>query len=577
MVYLVQEQPQTNNMKIKKITGRIVLSLTVLGVVFGVAFHYQQVRPLAVNKTPVISFQNPGTDAGSRPSMTEAAKKQADAPGKKQPTVQITPAATPIVAPQITDNAPKQTAIRQATDKEYTYYPLLTANDPAYASDWAVQKVNAPAAWDISTGNNQTVVAVIDTGFALNHEDLKNNWATNAAELGTTKLGDRCWTGSPANKSTNACDDDNNGYKDDWRGWNFYLEDNNPMAGRTNTSGAGVAHGTETSGLVGAAGNNGLGIATINWHTKIMPLQALSDDGPGYTSDIAAAVHYAVDNGANVINMSLGGSAFDAAMKEATDYAYLHNVVVVAAAGNCGTNTDVGCEGLATGGMMWPALNAHVISAGATTSSDQRASFSSYGPGLDVTAPGSGSIASPTWTPTNATSLYSGSLYGTSFASPQVASLASLIKSIRPNSSVDDITALLLGTATKLPAMNGQVYTNELGHGVINAGSALTVASSLNTTSATPKLLQAGGVTSEHQYNANDRLGSGCTVTVNSYCSVWLHNDQNDYDRYLPYQKAPVPGSVGWTWSGAILPVGEWQIRAVQGDAVSYVYPIGSK
>lgn len=567
-------------MKHKKISLVVLCSLVIVVGSIIIWARYSQIKPVAVKKgtstTPVVTYNNTKNNS-SRPTLTDEAKKQANAPGQKQPTIEIPQPPEPAPSPQRTNNSPKQTAVRQTVAEEHTYYPLLTANDPGYASDWALQKVNAPAAWNVATGNGKTVVAVIDTGFALNHEDLGNNWYANAGEAGTTKLGDRCWTGTPQNKSTNNCDDDGNGYIDDWRGWNFYLGDNNPMTGRTNANGAGVAHGTETSGLVGAAGNNGTGIATINWNTKIMPLQALSDDGPGYTSDVAAAIYYAVDNGANVINMSFGGNTFDSAMKTATDYAFAHNVVVVAAAGNCGTGTEQGCQGLPAGAMGYPALNDHVIAVGATTSNDQRASFSSYGPGLDVTAPGSGSIVSPTWTSTNGTSLYSGALYGTSFASPQVASLASLIKSIRPNSSVDDISALLLASATKLPAMSGSSYTNELGHGVINAGSALTIASSLNTTTATPKLLQAGGPVAEHRFSTNDTLGSGCNTVSGTYCTVWLRNDQTGYERYLPYQQTNQTGAAGWTWSGSVLSDGYWQVRAAQGDNRSAAYSLSTK
>jgi len=561
-------------MKQRKILLFIVLLLVVITSLVAIWQRYDQLQPVAINppaKTPTITYRGDSV-------MTDEDRKKADAPGPKEPTIEIprdTKLPEPVATPAI--NAPKQEEVRESVEKEYTYYPLLTANDPGYASNWAIQKVKAPAAWDISTGNGQTVVAVIDSGYALNHDDLKNNWFINVNESGTTSLGDQCWTGVAQDKTTNNCDDDGNGYIDDWRGWNFFLGDNSPMAGRTNPTGAGVAHGTETSGLVGSAGNNNVGIATINWNTKIMPLQALSDDGPGYTSDVVAAIYYAVDNGADVINMSLGGDTYDAAMKAATDYAYSNNVVVVAAAGNCGSSGTPGCENLPNGAMSYPALNDHVISVGATTINDVRASFSSYGPNLDVVAPGSGTIASPTWSSTNNTSLYSGALYGTSYAAPQVASLVSLIKSIRPASTSDDIAALLLATTTRPAAMNGALYTNELGHGIINAQAALTIGSALNNTTATPLLLQAGGVKSEHSYAASDTLGSGCATTASTYCTVWMRNASNGYERYLPYQLSSQAGSTGWSWSGSYLPSGDWNLRALQGDRRSTPYALINK
>ncbi len=558
-------------MKQQKIFAAVIIGLVVITSAVFAWNRYVQLGPVAVQapvSAPVTGSQLADKAKTQTPAVTSNDVK---------PSVDVPRSAAPAPTLQPTPNAPKQNAVRETVTQEHTYYPLMAPNDPGYPSDWAIQTVNALPAWNISTGNGQTVVAVIDTGFALNHEDLASSWYLNPGETGMTKAGDRCWTGTPQDKSTNNCDDDGNGYVDDWRGWNFSLGDNNPMAGRTNPNGAAVSHGTETAGLVGAAGNNGLGIATINWNTKIMPLQALSDDGPGYTSNIAAAIYYAVDNGATVISMSLGGTTYDAALQAATDYAYAHNVVVVAAAGNCGTGTEQGCTTLPAGTMSYPALDPHVIAVGATTNTDQRASFSSYGPGLDVVAPGAGAINSPTWTPTNATSLYASSLYGTSFAAPQVASLASLIKSIRPNSSVNDITAIILGTATKPAAMNGAPYTNEMGEGIINVGQALTVASSLNTTAALPKLLQAGGAANEHSYTSSDTLGSGCSVAAGSYCTVWLHDNNTGFDRFLPYTAANTQGQTGWSWSGTIIPTGDWQIEAMQGDYLSSPYTLSGK
>lgn len=557
-------------MKQQKIFLTSLSLITIVAMFVLIGMKFTQISPVAVatpDKTQPIE------------SSELSSKSKADQPATDStPTINV-PRQDP-VQPKATGpvvNAPKQEEIRQSVSNEHLYYPLLTANDPGYATNWAIQKVNAPAAWDISTGNGSTVVAVIDTGFSLNHEDLKNNWYTNPGETGNTTSGGICWTGVALDKSINNCDDDSNGYVDDWRGWNFAIGDNNPQTGRSNPNGNAVSHGTETSGLVGSAGNNSTGITTINWNTKIMPLQGLTDDGPGYTSDIVAAIYYAVDNGASVINMSLGGSDYDPAMKTAVDYAYANNVVVVAAAGNCGTGTESGCTGLGAGYMGYPAVLNHVISVGATTSSDSRASFSSYGPGLDVVAPGSGSINSPTWTPTNATTLYSSALYGTSFASPQVASLASLIKAIRPSSSVDDIAALISATATKVSSMSGSPYANEYGHGIINAGKALQVAQSLNSTSATPTLLQAGSSKSEHSYTSSTTLGSGCKAAVASYCTVWMHDNISGNDRYLPYTQADAGGKSGWTWSGSIIPTGDWQVRAMQGDFLSPIYFLGGK
>lgn len=484
---------------------------------------------------------------------------------EQPPAEQSPPALTEPAA--FEDIAPKQAEIKRLTPVEYEYRALRTSNDPLPQPAWVTSATKTQTAWDTGTGNG-VVVAVIDSGFALSHEDLVNQWHQNSGETGVTSLGGRCWTGSSANKSSNNCDDDGNGYRDDWRGWDFDGVNNSPQAGETNPNGQGVAHGTEVAGLVGAAGNNGIGTATVSWNNKIMPLQALSDDGSGYTSSIASAVYYAVDNGASVINMSLGGDTNDPTLADAIRYAYDRGVVVVAAAGNCGSGSEQGCDPAKPGAMGYPALNRHVIAVGATTSTNARASFSSYGPGLDVTAPGSGTLVSPMWISTNQTSAYATSLYGTSFASPIVASYVGLIKSLRPASTVDDVTALVNATASKPSAMGADQYTVGLGHGIIDAEAGLRVAGSLNSTSGVPELLQAGDNLSEHTFRTASTLSSGCKTAANAYCTIWALNSDG-YDRYLPYVQTSPSGQAGWTWSGSWLGTGDWNVRARSGSTPS--------
>lgn len=499
--------------------------------------------------------------------VVEDSKLKEDRPASTQDQAQPTTQPPAVQNSDIKAVAPKQAEIVEQTPTEYPYKALRTSNDPLPQPAWALSATKAQTGWDRSTGNG-VVVAVIDSGYALNHEDLQSQWYQNLGETGSTSIGGRCWTGVPVNKSTNNCDDDNNGYRDDWRGWDFANVDNSPQAGQTDPNGDGVAHGTQVAGLVGAAGNNGAGTATLSWNNRIMPLQALGDDGSGFTSGIAAAVYYATDNGAKVINMSLGGPANDPTLAAAIAYAYQRGVVVVAAAGNCGTGGESGCDPAQPGAMGYPALNPYVISVGATNSSNIRASFSSYGPGLDIVAPGSGSLISPMWLSANQTSAYSSSLFGTSFASPFVASLAGLIKSLRPSSTVDDITALLAGTASKPAAMSGSLYTSQYGHGIIDAEASLRIAESLNSSSGATELRQTGGATSEHSFTTSTSLASGCKTTANTYCTVWARDDRG-FDRYLPYTLTNGSGDSGWAWSGSTLSSGNWNVKARSGDNVS--------
>jgi len=595
----------------------LILSLSVMT---GLVVYYQKrLVPTSTRPDPIVT-----KPIDTSHGIGGVAELPADKP-KLTPTLPPGQGATArtsnsgTLVPTDTSSAPGQAAVESAITVEHHYRALANPNDPYYTSTsypaWALTSTGAPAAWDQSTGA-PIVVAVIDTGFALQHEDLASQWYINPGESGMTTAGDKCWTGTPDNKVSNKCDDDSNNYVDDWRGWNFYgrytptanpcapdglgtfIANNNPQAGQSGDdilyqeskdcfgTDAGdpyvaISHGTSTAGLAGAATNNGKGIATYNWNIKVMPLQALGDDGSGWTSRIVAAIYYAVDNGAKIVSLSLGGDSPDTALKAAIDYAYAHGVVVVAAAGNCGTGTEYGCDPTKPGAMGYPALYNHVIAVGASDAMGKRADFSSYGPAVDVLAPGSGAIVSPLidrgMTPNdqltfNYSSAYSGSLYGTSFATPIVTSLASLILSERPTATPDDITALLDASATKVSAMNGSIYAPQYGHGVINADTATRITMALKSSSSTPRLAQTGDHRSEHSVSDTALMSSACNTAVTTYCTVRMHNITYGYDRYLPYTLAGSSGSIGWQWPGNVLVKGEWEVRAVQGSNQSGVY-----
>ncbi len=454
-------------------------------------------------------------------------------------------------------NAPKQAQIKQSIGTEKRYYLLSEPNDPYYSSSWALQNIQAPAAWEVNEDSSDVTIAVLDSGFALNHQDLSGRWYLNPGESG-------------GGKENNGIDDDGNGYIDDHRGWDFYAMDKTPQAGSVDPGGEGVSHGTEVAGLAGATSNNGVGIASVARNPIIMPLQVMGDDGSGYSSSIVAAVYYAVDQGADVINMSLGTAGNDPAVRVAVDYAVANGVVVVAAAGNCGNNTQGVCAGQPAGVVTFPASYDRVVAVGALAQNNTRANFSSYGERLDMMAPGSGSLTSTTWTAGNGTSAYKTTMHGTSYASPIVASSAALIRSIRPETSVDDVRALLLASTQKVSAMSSVFYTQNYGHGQLNIGRAMTIASDLNNTAEqVPVVMQAGNSQAEKRYQTADSLGSGCQVPSGTWCTVWLRNTTRSYDRFLPYAQTNGDNEHGWTWSGSVLQKGEWSIRGVQGERLS--------
>lgn len=486
-------------------------------------------------------------------AQVEAAAQQESQPKPNQEDQK------PIKRPEKQTVSAIQQQLATSTGTQKRYYLLDTPNDTYYNSTWYLQNIGAPAAWNITNSSSDVTVAIIDSGFALSHQDLSGRWAINPGESGE------------GNESNNV-DDDDNGLVDDYRGWDFANNDNQPQAGTLNGSGAGVAHGTQTAGLAGATSGNSTGIATVSRNPKLLPLQVMDDNGNGFSDDVASAIYYAVDRGADIINMSLGTNGDDPAVRDAVDYAFTHNVVVVAAAGNCGTSTAGPCSGQATGYVTFPANYNRVIAVGATDSSNNRASFSSYGERLDIMAPGSGTLISTTWTAGNGTSLYASTLNGTSYASPIVASSAALIRSIRPETSIDDVRALLMGGAKKLGTMSGAFYTQNYGHGLLDIGKSIQIANDLNTSGESePSLQQTGGPASEHIYTSSDNLSSGCNATALTWCVGWLRNDSTNYERFLPYTKTSNSGTSGWNFSAAALNKGEWTTRARQGDVVSSI------
>lgn len=263
----------------------------------------------------------------------------------------------------------------------YIYHATAVPNDTRFADQWGYnntgQAVNgstgtagadigAVAAWDEYTNCSAVTVAVIDTGVDYNHLDLYSNIWSNAGEI-----------------AGNGIDDDANGFVDDVRGWDFVQGDNDPMDFNE--------HGTHVSGTIGAIGHNYIGGTGVCWSASIMALRALGSTGSGTTADIASAIYYAVNNGAKVINMSLGGpgGASGDILDTAIGVADTYSVLVVAAAGNDGTNNDTTAQ--------YPASYAqpNILAVAATTQSDGIASFSNFGANsVDIGAPGTNILSS---------------------------------------------------------------------------------------------------------------------------------------------------------------------------------------
>lgn len=355
----------------------------------------------------------------------------------------------------IISRQPQEISLTDGNGKVYPnrqYRVQQTPNDSFISSQWYIDKISAKRAWDFSTGDTNVTTAVIDTGFALAHQDLSSQWAINSSEYG-------------GGKQSNSLDDDGDGLVDNWRGWNFLDGNNNPQAGLSNPNSAYVSHGTATAGVIGAAGNNGIGIAGLSWQGKILPLQTMSDDGVGYTSDIAAAIDYAVAQGAKVVSMSMGTDEPDSFMQQSIDAAISAGVSVVAAAGNDGCDC-----------ILYPANYPNVIAVGSVSQADKRSSFSSYGVNLDLMAPGE-SILTTRWT--SGGNAY-GNSSGTSLAAPLVSGAVSLILSRKPTATPPEISQLLHLRSDAVSGQAAQVLNNTLGYGRLNAMKAASLLSFQN-------------------------------------------------------------------------------------------------
>ncbi len=280
----------------------------------------------------------------------------------------------------------------------YTCHALLIPNDPAIALgyQWNLDRIRAYQAWDVSTGGNVRI-AIVDTGISPTHPDL----------AGKVVWGIRY-------------------YGDGWSDSNW--QDDN-------------GHGTHVAGIASAVTNNGQGVAGVTWGASLLAIKVLDSAGSGSYYDVARGILAAADQGARVINLSLGSQASSSGLADAVKYAQDRGALVVAASGNYGNDVPV-----------YPAACADVVAVGATNESDQWASYSSYGPHLWVAAPGgdgSGGVLSTYWA--SGSDVYAW-LTGTSMAAPHVSGLAALLWSINSDMSALSLRSILSGTADDLGA-----------------------------------------------------------------------------------------------------------------------------
>lgn len=324
------------------------------------------------------------------------------------------------------------------------YNMFYTPNDPDLTSQWHLQTVQASLAWDaVTTATSNVVIAVVDDAVLLSHEDLQPNIWTNPGEIAGDNI-----------------DNDGNGYIDDVNGWDAADNDNNPNP--NNPTNSFFTHGTHCAGIASGRTDNNLGIASLGYHAKIMPVKSAQLPNPASVVAGYQGVEYAIINNADVISMSWGGGLYSATYQIIFDQAYAQGIVCVAAAGN--SDTDV---------PQYPANYNHVISVAASDQSDNKASFSNYGTWIDVTAPGVDIYSSLA----GSNSSY-GTMSGTSMACPMVAGLAAMLLAIDPLMTPDQVEECIESSADDIYAQNTS-YIDELGAGRINAANAVVCASQI--------------------------------------------------------------------------------------------------
>ena len=338
--------------------------------------------------------------------------------------------------------------IQKATQYKLDFVP----NDSLIGDQWALDKIRAFDAWDKTQGVDTVLLGVIDTGIDYDHPDLKNKIYQNPGETGLDNFGN--------DKRSNNIDDDNNGFIDDYRGWDFTDRVGFPF----DTSGGDYlywdndpkdenGHGSFIAGIAGAQTNNISGIAGAAPNIKLVNLRAFDPAGYGEEDDVAAAILYAVQTGVKVLNMSFGDNAFSLVLKDVIQYAYSRNVVLVGSAGNSGSPDP-----------HYPSGYSEVICVGNSTIDDFVASNSNYGSTLDMVAPGTLILT---------TARYNNylTINGTSASTPHVAATAALILSLQ-NFTNEEVKQILKSTTDDIGEPGWDIRS---GAGRLNMLKAVTV------------------------------------------------------------------------------------------------------
>lgn len=371
-----------------------------------------------------------------------------------------------------------------------------TANDPLFTggNQWWISKVQAPAAWDITTGVSNLPIAIVDSGVKASHLDITNKLLP---------------------------------------GYDFVNNDSNPDDDN--------GHGTATAGVAAASSNNQLGMVSMAWANPVIPVKVLGADNNGSYFAIANGITWAADQGARIINLSLGGSTPSQVLQDAVNYAWNKNAVLIASAGNDGVNTP-----------RYPAACNNVVAVSATNSTDERPSWSNYGTYVDISAPGQGVL-----------SLYGTDTYafwnGTSFSCPIASGTIALMASANPLLSNGNLVNLLLASTDDIGVAG---YDTFFGTGRVNASAAVqaAVAAAVDTAAPTVAILSpVNGATVSGTINVSLTASDNVGVT-----RLELYRNG-----LLVSQTTSSSSTVSWNTTGSVDGVYNLEARAY--DAVNNI------
>lgn len=327
-------------------------------------------------------------------------------------------------------------------------FQSIVPNDRYFNSQYYLNLIGMSDAWEITQGDSNIVIGVIDTGMDFLHPDLQNSFKKNYGECGN-------------GKESNGIDDDGNGFIDDWRGWDFtdepfsgdptrgdYLDpDNDP------TDDMYLSHGTSVTGIINASFNNSIGIASVAPKCKVLVLRAFDALGAGEEDDVANAILYGISRGVRVFNFSFGDVIFSNLLRDVIKFAYTKNIFMSCSAGNNANDN-----------LHYPSAYDEVTSVGYSDENDYKASNASYGETVDIFAPGVMNLT--TSIVGKGDSIFNSEYHkigGSSFAAPVIAAVAGLLLSKNPNLTNEEIRGILVSSTVMMQSQTSWDHTHSSG------------------------------------------------------------------------------------------------------------------